>query len=212
MNATALGEPTDDSSDNEETNADDTLPMTWDAASVESLIDKLQQDMDVYMWWAENFWPRVVGQEKRKLDVTSGNKKPSDLVTISDEALALLLFENHFLSWKAKAKSEDNARSQTSSITSSDVSTCMTKYTRNNGSTKDGWSDDGITHFQELMTKVREDRASTYGAEFDKLVQEKMQQEASAARGRRKRCRGMEGNKITMVENELPNIPDSDDE
>jgi hypothetical protein len=47
MNATALDQPTDDSSDNEETNADDTLPMTWDTTSVESLIDKLQQDMDV---------------------------------------------------------------------------------------------------------------------------------------------------------------------
>ncbi len=55
MNATALGEPIDDSSDNEETNANDTLPMMWDAVSVESLIDKLLQDMDVYMWWAENF-------------------------------------------------------------------------------------------------------------------------------------------------------------
>jgi hypothetical protein len=47
MNATALGEPTDDSYDNEEINADNTLPMTWDATSVESLVDKLQQDMDV---------------------------------------------------------------------------------------------------------------------------------------------------------------------
>jgi hypothetical protein len=47
-------------------------------------------------------------------------------------------------------------------------------------------SDDGIAHFQELMTKVREDRASTNGAEFDKLVQEKMLQEVIAARGRRK--------------------------
>jgi hypothetical protein len=127
MNATALGEPTDDSSDNEETNADDTLPMMWDAVSVESLIDKLRQDMEVYMWWAENFWPRIFGQEKWKLDVTSRNKKPSDLVSISDEALALLLFENHFLSWKAKAGSEDDERSQTSLITSSDASTCMTK-------------------------------------------------------------------------------------
>jgi hypothetical protein len=62
------------------------------------------------------------------------------------------------------------------------------------------------------MTKVREDCASTNGAEFDKLVQEKMQQEASAVRGRRKQCCGMEGNKITMVENELPNILDSDNE
>jgi hypothetical protein len=42
MNATALGEPTDDSYDNEEINADNTLPMTWDAMSVESLVDKLQ--------------------------------------------------------------------------------------------------------------------------------------------------------------------------
>jgi hypothetical protein len=95
--------------------------------------------MDVYMWWAENFWPRVVGQEKWKPDIASGNKKPSDLVTVSDEALALLLFENHFLSWKGKAESEDDARSQTSLITSSDMSTCMTKYTRNKQWKHQGW-------------------------------------------------------------------------
>jgi hypothetical protein len=69
--------------------------MTWDAVSVEGLIDKLRQDMDMYMWWAVNFWPRVLRQEKWKIDITSGNKKPLDLVTILDEALALLLFENH---------------------------------------------------------------------------------------------------------------------
>ena len=179
--------------------------MTWDAASVEGLIDKLRQDMDVYMWWAVNFWPRVVGQEKWKIDVASRNKKPSDLVTVSDEALALLLFENHFQSWKDKAESgrEGDAESQTSSVTSDDSST---RYTRKHGSTKDGWSDEGIARFGQLMAKVREDRASTNGAEFDKLVQQKMKQESSNARGSRKRRRRTEENRIMMVENELPDM------
>jgi hypothetical protein len=60
--------------------------MIWDASIMEGLIDKLRQDMDVYMWWAVNIWPRVVVQEKWKIDVTSRNKKPLDLVTILDEA------------------------------------------------------------------------------------------------------------------------------
>jgi hypothetical protein len=164
------------------------------------------------MWWAENFWPRVVGQEKWKLDITSGNKKSLDLVTISDEALALLLFKNHFLSCKAKAESEDDARCQTSLITSSDASTCMTKYTRNNGSTKDGWSDDGIAHFQELITKVREYRARTTGAEFDKLVQEKYAAGSECCKRQKEVTLWNGREQITMVENELPNIPESDDE
>jgi hypothetical protein len=149
----------------------------------------------------------VVGLEKWKLHVGSGNKKPSDVVTVSDEALALLLlFENHFQSWKAKADSNDTG-SQTSSITLDDSST---KYTRKNGSTKDGWSDHGITRFQQLMAKVTEDRASTNGTEFDKLVQQKMQQESSNARSRKKQCRETDENRIMIVVNELPDMPDSD--
>jgi hypothetical protein len=159
--------------------------MMWDAASVEGLIDKLRQEMDVYMWWAVTFWPRVVGQEKCKIDVASRNKKPLDLVTVLEEALALLLFKNHFQSWKDKAESgcEGDAESQTSSVTSDDSST---RYMRKHGSTKDGWSDKGIAHFRQLMAKVREDRASTNGAEFDKLLQQKMKQKSSNARGSRK--------------------------
>jgi hypothetical protein len=208
MDATVLGDPTADSSNNNEEASDDdsNRPMTWEDESVEDLIENLCQDMRLYTWWAENFWPRVVGLEKWKLHVGSGNKKPSDVVTVSDEALALLLFENHFQSWKAKADSNDTG-SQTSSITSDDSST---KYTRKNGSTKDGWSDHGITRFQQLMAKVTEDRASTNGAEFDKLVQQKMQQESSNARSRKKRRRETDENRITMVVNELPDMPDSD--
>jgi hypothetical protein len=68
-------------------------------------------------------------------------------------------------------------------------------------STKDGWNDAGITCFQELITcfqelmqKVRDNSANTKGAEFDKLVQQKMKQEASG-RGRRKHCHGLEETK-----------------
>jgi hypothetical protein len=61
------------------------------------------------------------------------------------------------------------------------------------------------------MQKVRDNCASTKGAEFDKLVQQKMKQEASGG-GRRKHHHGLEENQITMVENELPDVDDSDDE
>jgi hypothetical protein len=64
--------------------------------------------------------------------------------------------------------------------------------------------------FQQLMAKVTEDRASTNGAELDKLVQQKMQQESSNARSRKKQCRETDENRITMVVNELPDMPDSD--
>jgi hypothetical protein len=185
--------------------------MMWDAMSVEGLIDKLCQDMDMYMWWAVNFWARVLGQEKWKIDIASRNKKPSDLLTILDEALALLLFENHVQSWKDKAESgcEGDKESETSSVMSDDSSK---RYTRKHGSTKDGWSDEGIAHFGQLMAKVGEDCASTNGAEFpDKqLVQQKMKQESSNARGSRKQCHRMEENRIAMVENELPDMTDSD--
>ena len=212
IDGTVLGDPTDDdsSNNNEEANNDNssTVPMTWNDESMKSLIDKLRQDMNMYIWWAENFWPRVVGLEKWKLEVASGNKKPSNVVTVSDEALALLLFENHFQSWKLKSETSDDTGSQTSSMTSDDSST---KYTRKNGSTKDGWSDDGIARFGQLMEKVTEDRASTNGTEFDRLVQEKMKLQSNNGK-RKKRRRETDENRITMVVNELPDMPDSSDE
>jgi hypothetical protein len=76
MHATVFGVPSDASG--EEANADDTLPMWWDYLSVESLLEKQKVGMDVYIWWAENFWPQVVGQDKWKLDITSRNKKLSE--------------------------------------------------------------------------------------------------------------------------------------
>jgi transcription elongation factor GreA-like protein len=126
--------------------------------------------MYVYMWWAVNFWPRVVRQEKWKIDVASRNKKPSDLVTISDEALALLLFENDFQSWKDKAESghEGDAESQTSFVTSDDSST---RYTRKHRSTKDGCSEECIARFRQSMAKVREDHASTKISGFCVTIQ-----------------------------------------
>jgi hypothetical protein len=62
------------------------------------------------------------------------------------------------------------------------------------------------------MQKVTEDRASTNGTEFDRLVQEKMKLQSKNGKSRRKRRRETDENRITMVVNELPDMPDSSDE
>jgi hypothetical protein len=76
---------------------------------------------------------------------------------------------------------------------------------------------DGVTtalqpRFGQLMQKVTEDRASTNGTEFDRLVQEKMKLQSKNGKSRRKRRRETDENRITMVVNELPDMPDSSDE
>ena len=85
-----------------------------------------------------------------------------------------------------------------------------TRYTkRNNGSTKDGWSVEGIRHFEDLMTKVEDDRNSEDGKKFEKNFQHLMKERYD---GGRKRRRPSASEQITSIRNDLSDASTSGDE
>jgi hypothetical protein len=96
----------------------------------------------------------------------------------SSEALLLLILLNYWKTWEAQTYDPQQQSEESSTMLGlvSSISTMsIMHYTRNiNSSTKDGWSTDGIRHFEELMMKVEEDQNSKHGIEFEMRFQQLM--------------------------------------
>lgn len=185
-----------------------TIPLTLDESDVASLINTLRQNPETYKWVVNNLWSSITGDEDWRLDVETGNKKPGDVMTVTGEALLLLLLENHSLVWnymvRREAQGEEEANGETRP---------GTKYTKVTGSTKEGWSEAGLLRFQELVEKVTVDRESEGGKAFETMIQASMKQDASEENGRKKKRRRVIGETtITSVVNELPTDDESSDE
>jgi hypothetical protein len=56
----------------------------------------------------------------------------------------------------------------TSTVSSITEASTATRYTKSNNGSKDGWSVEGIHHFEDLMMKVEDDRNSEDGKKFEK--------------------------------------------
>jgi len=64
---------------------------------------------------------------------------------------------NYWKAWEAQtlANQITDDSTQSSAVSSITETSAATRYTKtNNGSTKDGWSVEGIRHFEDLMMKV----------------------------------------------------------
>jgi len=73
----------------------------------------------------------------------------------------------------------------------------------NNSSTKDGWSVEGICHFQELKEKVKEDQDSNHGKQFEGRFQQLMKtRQLSADQASRKRKRASATEQLASITNE----------
>jgi hypothetical protein len=92
----------------------------------------------------------------------------------------------------------------------------VTLYTKqNNSSTKDGWSVEGIRKFQDLKVKVKEDRDSNHGKEFEGRFQRLMkarQLSADQASRKRKRVSATTRRQLSSITNELSDASSSDED
>jgi hypothetical protein len=91
----------------------------------------------------------------------------------------------------------------------------VTLYTKqNNSSTNDGWSVEGIHKFQDLKVKVKEDRDSNHGKEFEGRFQQlmKARQLSGANQASRKRKRVSATTQLSSITNELSNASSSDED
>jgi hypothetical protein len=116
----------------------------------------------VYYDFIDHFVSLVVG--KRYYNLIHYKQRISDYATPSDEALAILMFENNYARWEDMAKRNDTRSS-----------TVLPLYT--NGGVSDGevasnqryqgWSDEGLDRFNVLFRRVKEDRATDVGKRFE---------------------------------------------
>jgi hypothetical protein len=110
---------------------------------------KLRQDKHgAYTFFAEHIINCVSGKKNWKQKQFETSMREGS--TATDEAFAILLLENGRDKWEAMARSENGK------------STEPTKYTRTKkeGGTRkyEGWSDEGLERFNELLGLVQSDR------------------------------------------------------
>ena len=149
-----------------------------------SIVDTRRQDKDMYHDFINFFIKPVVG--KRKFDTSSIKFLPSRYVTVSDEAFALLTFENNYDCWLDMAIRNDWAASNVRPLYSTGGNGNQTpskaqanqEFKDNNSSTSmyQGWSVQGIRRFNNLYDLVLKERNTEAGFLFEEGFLQYMQE------------------------------------
>lgn len=124
---------------------------------------------------------QMVSREKWKLNYTS--VPISALLTVADEAFALLTMENNVNEWMMILKHGKDAETK-------GQHTIYTSKGENKDGTKKGWSLDGKMRFNDIYDSVVLDRNTRRSKDLEKSVQEKWKEEATAQSQRRKERNG----------------------
>jgi len=193
-----------------------TMPITWET-DWDDVVHDLRGNEELYTYFLANLGGRVVGVSEWNFNAMSGAKPPSEVLSVSMEALLLLLFLNYTKVWESQQ--QEQQQSEESSAADGSVSSVsmasVTLYTKqSNSSTKDGWSVEGIRQFQDLKVKVKEDRDSNHGKQFEGRFQRlmKARQLSADQASRRKRKRVSATKNLASITNELSNALSSEDE
>jgi hypothetical protein len=154
----------------------------------------------------------VAGVSQWNFNALTGAKPPSEVMSVLMEALLLLFLLNYVKVWESQQSSEESSADGRSMSSVSMAS--ITLYTKqNNSSTKDGWSVEGIRKFQDLKVKVKEDRDSNHGKEFEGRFQRLMKaRQLSADQASRKRKRVSATAQLSSITNELSDASSSDED
>ena len=129
--------------------------------------------MEAYLWFAGSFLECVSGTRawgKRKYyeRVSNAMVDGTDelLVTVSDEAFALLLYENYVTKWMTKYVEE---RTQTFQAENKSMNGKFTKSSTGNCE-YGGWDEEGVRRFNQLCVLVQNDRRSRKAQEMEEYV------------------------------------------
>ena len=170
--------------------------------------------MEAFFWFFGEFLECVCGarqwgkqKEHQLISKATLIGTREKIVTKSDEAFALLLYENNINKWKTQGNIEDNEDTQYDDCEEEDEQkdeddesvqsgprrkktrnkALRGKYTcHNNGTTKyGGWSDKGMTRFNELYELVKKDRKCPRAAAMEKQFLERAIWNSSDSKRRR---------------------------
>lgn len=161
-----------------------------------SIVETRRKESAMYVDFFTLFVAPVVG--KKKCENNCWREKLSSFVTVSDEALALLLFDNNYLRWLDMGKNDDWTKStvrpkyttggnafQTPKplkVTSSkkkskgvngNSETHMNKIDECRESTcakYQGWSLEGIRRYNIFFDQVKEERKTDHGKSFEEAL------------------------------------------
>lgn len=138
-----------------------------------------ERERNAFFWFFGTFMDSVCGRRtwgkqkyKQLVSTACETGGQSKLVTRSDEAFGLLLFENYIDKWKmtTTVAARASGNNGTGQCESNRKSKLRGKYTgKKSGHCKyGGWCHEGTTRFNELYAMVGEDRVSAQAAEMEK--------------------------------------------
>jgi hypothetical protein len=143
-------------------------------------------EIEAYIWFTGNFIHNVSGAsswgQRKYHDSVSRAKDPEMgecMVTVSDEACTLLLYENYIGKWLVRYK-EDRTQS-----TDKDNKRMNGRYTQSTrGSNKyGGWTEEGVRQFNQLCAcLVQESRRHPLTSQKEKMVMNKVKKKMPIAR------------------------------
>jgi hypothetical protein len=131
------------------------------------------QEVEAYLWFAGSFLEcvsgkRAWGRRKYHERVSDAKDKGTNelLVTVSDEAFALLLYENYISKWMTKYIEE---RTQIFQTENKRMNGKFTKSSTGNCE-YGGWDEDGVRRFNQLCVLVQNDRRCRKAQEMEDYV------------------------------------------
>jgi hypothetical protein len=136
--------------------------------------------------------------------VETGQVRPSDLISTTDEAYALVNVEGNLKQWTKEAEMMAAARGRTLNADKWN-SLLKSEYT-NGGSKSEGWNEQGINRFNKLVAKGKADRESEAGKKFE----ENFQKEVAAKHLNNKRKRKAPKMRTITATNDLDSDSESD--
>ena len=166
------------------------------AVDYESIISdgRMRADSEKYADLFDTFLPCVVGRKKWRKSVTT--TLVSNFVTVSDEALCLVILENNRNSWINAVEGDEGHVGR------------LTKFTMDgcgqNARKHKGWSRDGWNRYNELYQLVKRDRESEAGKDMEKRYLETKADEAAS--------KSSAGKRKKVVEDKAGGASDNDNE
>ena len=139
------------------------------------------EEKEAFVWFAGELLECVCGKRawgtRKKYRATISDATSSDtgafIVTVSDEAFALLLYDAYIDKWIKRYHQDRNGEPRSKRI--------VGKYTHHtDGASNEygGWSEEGIRRFNQLCEMVQEDRASRNARDAEEWLMNSLRQQA----------------------------------
>jgi hypothetical protein len=169
-----------------------------DPPTPEKFQESLRKNQTEYITFADIMIRAVHG--KSRFADTAGTTSFNTLVSKSQEAFTLLLYENGYKNW-VWASQNDPGSTSDASTDAADSSDCppygYTSRSQDNIPNRNGgWSTEGMLKFNTLYRKVEVDRDADKGA-FERVY---MAHRVSQFKTTRKRKRGLTNNPVPILD------------